>query len=167
MKKIIFHLTAVLFFCVAGFSTYAQISVGGGLIYHTELSYIGVNARAQIDAAELGSATLGVVPQATYYFAESGFTWIEFVADANLGFGDVDEFTAYPILGLRYDIITVSFFGISATDGEFGFNAGAGAQYAISDNLKAYLEAKYQGYFSEFGGTPISIGAGVLFTLGN
>jgi hypothetical protein len=167
MKKSIFtHFAMAIFFCIAGLTAQAQLQIGGGLVYHTEIQELGINVRAQLDVGELGNATLGVVPHGTYYLIGDGLSWIELGADANLRFGDVDAIVFYPIVGLRYDLVTVSFFGVSASSGEFGFNAGAGTQINLG-GLTVFVEAKFQPYFSEFEGTPIGIQGGVLVPLGN
>lgn len=163
MKRTFFvQIATVLFFLVAGFTAQAQTAVGGGLAFSTDLSYIGLNLRAQFDVTELGDNNVAVAPNLTYYFADEGFSWVEINGDVYLQFGDSEGTSFYPIVGLRYDLVTINLgpFG-SASTGQLGLNAGAGAQFAISDGIKLYAEAKA----ATLNGTRFVAGAGVLFNL--
>lgn len=59
----------------------------------------------------------------------------------------------YPVVGLG--AATIKVFDFSET--RFMFNVGAGAEYAITENIAAALEIKYQ-YIKDFGRLPITLG---------
>lgn len=72
-------------------------------------------------------------------------------------FNVAEKINVYPLAGLHYAKVKVDFgeFG-SASDGEIGFHLGGGAEYQITPNIKADIEAKYQ--FSSTDQAVISVG---------
>lgn len=140
----------------------AQISIGGGATFATQIEDVGLNVRAQIPVFEVGGNDIAATPNISYYFSGAGLTWLEMNADFSYMLGDPDVIVGYPIIGARYDLTIINIFGFTESVGEFGINAGLGTQYSIGDNLKVYLEGKYlTGVFNRF-----VIGIGVMTTIG-
>mgnify|MGYP000291861932 CR=1 FL=1 len=152
MKKYLSSLLLTfLFVTLSHFAVQAQIHVGTGASFATQLDDVGLNIRLQVDIADVGDGRLAAVPNVTYYFVGQGFTWLEINGDFTYMLGDPDVIVGYPIIGGRYDMNITSFLGQSQTVGNVGLNTGLGTQYSIGDNLKVYLEGKYLfGVFNRF-----------------
>ncbi len=166
MKKII--LTFVVLFGMSQFSI-AQIDLGVGLMA-TDNAYgaLAIEAKADFGISE----KISVSPSVDYFFPtgadllgiDDGVDLLLTVSlDGHYYFEIMDGFKAYPLAGINLLVSNVDDNNWYWDAYDFGprifINAGAGATYAFSDSMKAYLELKY----TRFGPTA---SAGVLFSLG-
>jgi opacity protein-like surface antigen len=150
MKK----LTCILFaaFISLAFSQIAtaQISVGGGLAYGTEIEELGIQAGGVYTINEDFRAGVDFI----YYLTgdDSGFgadlTWFEINANGHYLFVTEEDLIVYALGGLNfatfsYDIPAFQGFGggdVSET--EIGLNVGAGLEYGLGF-ADLYAELKY------------------------
>jgi len=148
-KLIFLSLFSIVFFSQ---KTNAQITVGGGLAYGTEIETVGFNATGQYFIKE----NIAIVPSFTYYLPRNivgnfSLKWFEINADINYYFDlENSNIKPYGLGGLNYSIITVpSFdFGIlgssdSSSNSELGFNLGAGADYDLGKKITPFAQLKY------------------------
>jgi len=150
------NIFTVLFFLTITFftqKTNAQITIGGGLAYGTEIESAGVNVTGQYFFNE----NIAIAPSFTYYFPKStfgdfSFKWYEINADVNYYFKVPDsKIKPYGLAGLNYSIITFpsidfGFFGgstESSSNGELGFNLGGGAGYDLGKKITPFAQLKY------------------------
>jgi outer membrane immunogenic protein len=148
MKKIMLAAVAA-FVLISVQNSQAQIGLGAGLAYGTEIENIGIQLGGTYVINEDFRAAVDII----YYFPkeeEGGFVetkWFEFNANAHYIFFQDDSMNAYAIGGLNYTSLTVDveipgFGSASASDGEVGLNLGIGAMIDVGfSNL--YGEAKY------------------------
>lgn len=134
-------------FLLVGFAASAQFNAGVGLAYGTDMlnsdgeeGAMGINLRAGFGISE----KLNINAGATYYLdGVDDFSAFSIDVDAHYIFAITENFKAYPLAGISLGVVTLSFGGESETEADFGVNLGAGASYNFTDNLKAFLEAKY------------------------
>ncbi|WP_255444049.1 outer membrane protein [Robiginitalea sp. SC105] len=140
--------------------------IGGFLAYGTEIENLGIGANAEFPIA----TSLTISPSLIYYFPreEGGvdFNWFEVNGNANYYFLDTDGAGVYGLAGLNYSRVKVSgdtgFGGtVSASDGRFGLNLGAGANFDIGGAIIPFAEVKYviidQGQLVVLGGVRFPI----------
>lgn len=130
-------------------------AISGG--YLSEIEGFGATADLIYEIDE----KWGVSTDATYSVADAGSTRAKwFIIDLNGRYKVYDE--AYILAGGEYLNITLKQGGLGlgavtttefeTSNGEFGFNAGAGYKYNIIDNVNVFTEVKYviidpAGYF--------------------
>ncbi|MCK0159982.1 outer membrane protein [Allomuricauda sp. F6463D] len=154
MKTINLIIATALLCLTFSFTANAQseTKLGALLAYGTEIESIGIGANAEFPIAE----KLTISPALIYYFPkdEAGVSinWFEVNANANYYFltdGNVD---VYGIAGLNYSSVKVDYddsaFGgflddYSASDGRFGLNLGAGANFNTGGSITPFAELKY------------------------
>jgi outer membrane immunogenic protein len=148
MKKIMLAAVAA-FVLISVQNSQAQIGLGAGLAYGTEIENIGI----QLGGTYLINENFRAAADIIYYFPkeeEGGYVktkWFEFNANVHYIFFNDDSMNAYAIGGLNYTSLTVEidipgFGSASGSDGEVGLNLGVGAMIDIGfSNL--YGEAKY------------------------
>ena len=158
----------VLFFLTP--KTTAQTTVGGGIVYGTEVENIGINVTGQYFINE----NIAIAPSFTYYFpktivANYSFKWYEVNADGNYYFAIADsKIKPYGLAGLNVSIISfpnASFGGFGSTTSDsstkIGANIGGGASYDIGKNITPFAQLKYT--LSSF--NQLAIMAGVRFEI--
>lgn len=144
MKNVLLVLVAVL-----GLSTMqAQMEVGGGLAIGGGTA---IEAKADFEVSD----QISISPSLDYYLIDGDYSVFGINADGHYNFDVNDDFTAYPLLGFNYLVISGN--GYSYSSG-IGINVGGGATYKISDSMKLYGELKYRRYGS-------GLSFGVLFSL--
>lgn len=159
----------LLFFVVT--ESHAQISVGGGLWYGTDINNVGFSINGKYQINEKIAAT----PAFTYFLKKDYLTLS--TLDLN-GTYNITEFenvgSLYGIGGLGLTFLGVDFdnsvlgewaeaFGGSSNSNttEFGVNVGAGFNIGINEKLSVSPEAMYT-----FGGVSyLRIGAKIMFAL--
>lgn len=138
MKKLLSFSIILLISLGISETASAQWSAGGGLVYGTEVSEIGLqlNGVYEIDEEWRGSADF------IYYFVSGNLSISEFNINAHYVFHDEDELTAYGIGGINYLRVSSSFQGFSASGSEIGLNIGAGLEYDL-EFANLFAEAKF------------------------
>lgn len=149
-----------------GYSVNAQENtrIGALLAYGTEIESIGIGVNAEFPVLE----NLTISPSVIYYLPkeESGFkmNWIEVNANANYYFVTQDNLGVYAIGGLNYSHVKLeydtSFAFADVSDGRFGLNLGAGANFELG-GITPFAELKYV----IIDGGQLVIGGGVKFNL--
>ncbi len=144
----------------------SQISIGGGLAYNRKIAGTGVTLKAEFNITN----EIAVSPSASYFFGRriGSYRSSAIAADCNAHyFFDVIEskLKIYPVLGVNYTSYksAITFFSVynEISDNAIGGNLGAGARWAFSEKLSAYLEPKYIiGDYNQ-----VVINAGVLLKL--
>ena len=123
----------------------AQLAVGGGLAYGSDIESAGV----QIGGTYFLLQEQGIRIAADLIFFFQGEdvpgtdvnVW-EFNANGHYIFNEADAFLAYALAGISLASVTVDLgaFG-EVSDSELGLNAGAGIEYSIG-GVKLYAEGK-------------------------
>ena len=162
-KKNILAFTLMLLFSIP---MQSQISVGGGLGYNRKIAGPGVTLKAEFHITK----EIAVSPDASYFFGRriGSYRSSAFAVNCNAHyFFDVidSKLKIYPLLGLNYTTYksAITFFSVynEVNDNAIGGNLGAGARWAFSEKLSAYLEPKYIiGDYNQ-----VVINAGVLLKL--
>lgn len=145
-----------------------ETRIGAFVAYGSEIENIGIGANAEFPIAE----NLTISPSLIYYFPKEEFgikwSWFEVNGNANYYFVNEDNIGVYALGGLNYSSIKVSYdeslgFGgsSSASDGEFGLNLGAGANFDLGGSITPFAELKYV----IINGGQLVAGAGVKFSL--
>lgn len=160
MKKIILTLTflSILFFQ----NVYAQLEVGGGIAFGTEIEQPGINFRGYYSLSDqpLGPGYVRFGPGFTFFLprkytttwfgttTETTSTWFEINLDGNYVFGE-NQIKGYGLFGFNIGTISYKFEQTGAvvssssdSDTELGVNLGVGGMYEL-DNLSIFGEFKY------------------------
>ena len=167
MKKL-FALTLLLASFITVQDTFAQIKAGGGLVFGSEISQLGIDVRGEYYIDE----NWVVVPNFNFFFSDketisvleikTTLTTLNF--DGHYLFPlDGDQFDVYPLAGINFSIVSVKddFSGLDDSETKVGLNLGGGGQYEINDLLTAFAEIKY--VISDF--DQLVIGGGILVTI--
>ncbi|MBX2822783.1 MAG: outer membrane beta-barrel protein [Rhodothermaceae bacterium] len=148
----------------------AQLAVGGGLAFGTDIEAAGIQAGGTYFLLEEQGIRLAL--DLIFFFPGEdavGFDINVFEINANghYIFNEGDAFIAYALAGLSLATVSVDvdlgpFGGTqSASDSELGLNAGAGIEYSIG-GVKLYGEGKLVlGGFDQFvlsGGVRVPLG---------
>jgi len=171
MKNLLKSLVAIfLFFIVADAS--AQISVGGGLWFASDISSVGISANGKYAIDEDWSAAASF----TYFLEKDYVKWSMLDFDANYNITEIENIgSLYGIGGLAVTLWSVDFDGGTYDLGEYGsydldfddsgsdigLNLGLGLNIEASEKFAIAPEVKYTisdgGFFR--------IGAKILFDL--
>ena len=169
MKNNVILTFALIIFSAFTFKAQAQLSVGAGLAFGTEIANIGITAKGHYGINEIweGAASF------TFFLTGEDAPGVdlnvwEFNADAHYLVSNNDKFSFYPLAGLSLAGVSIDFnTGIPGFDGktsatEVGLNIGAGGELKFSDSLSGVAEIKYViGGFDQ-----LVANVGVLFALG-
>lgn len=129
-------------------SAMAQLSVGGGLGFGTDVEELSAFLRGEYQFAEQwrGAATLN------FFFLEDipgiDVGWTTFNLDAHYILSDNGSFQLYGIGGLNIAFIKVgidlgAFGSVNETTTEIGLNLGGGARLLVSERFAPFAELKY------------------------
>ena len=161
-------LAAVFFFFTGIFMSSAQqdTRIGVMLNFGTEVEAIGAGVNAEFPILE----NLSIAPAFIYYFPGDQYggslNWWEINGNANYYFVNNENLGFYGIGGLNYTHVSFdwgdeSFGAIESSDGRFGLNLGAGANFNIGSNITPFAELKYV----IIDGGQLVLGAGVKFSI--
>lgn len=169
MKKIILAAVAA-FILISVQNSNAQIGLGAGLAYGTEIETIGI----QVGGTYLINENFRVAADIIYFFPktegdsdfEVEFKWFEFNANVHYIFFEDESMNAYGLAGINYASLTIetpsitipglgTIGGGSATESEIGLNLGIGAMLDL-DFAWLYGEVKYN--VSDFDQLVIAVG---------
>mgnify|MGYP003881448753 CR=1 FL=1 len=168
MKKLMKSQVLTVALAMLTMPLFAQINVGGGIAFGSEIENLGFTAKGTYSINEQWEGAASFT-----YFIPKSFGTIDWTLWAlNLDghyLKNVNEkFTIYPLAGLSIGGFTFdnnfSFGGVDGgktTTTEVGINLGGGAYLGISEKMKGYAEIKYiVGGFDQ-----LVLNAGVLFNL--
>ncbi|TVQ10115.1 MAG: hypothetical protein EA364_12825 [Balneolaceae bacterium] len=174
MKKIILAAVAA-FVLISVQNSHAQIGLGAGLAYGTEIETIGI----QLGGTYLINENFRVAADIIYFFprteGDSDFKfetkWFEFNANLHYIFFEDESMNAYGLAGINYtrlslDSPTINIPGVgpigggSFSESEIGLNLGVGGMIDL-DFAWLYGEVKYN--VSDF--DQLSIAVGLRFAL--
>lgn len=166
LKSTVLVLLVMILGLTYSVSAQENTRIGALIAYGTEVESVGVGVNAEFPIIE----NLTIAPSFIYYLPkdESGvkINWFEVNANANYYFVAQDNLGVYAIGGLNYSSVKVdfdssyAFAGSSASDGRFGLNLGAGANFELG-GITPFAELKYV----IIDGGQLVIGAGVKFNL--
>lgn len=164
------NLLLTSLFAILTTGAFAQVGIGAGLSFGTDVSEVGIFARGSYQFAEQwrGAATFN------YYLAgnEGGVSvsfW-DINLDAHYLFWENEQFRAYALGGLGIAIISVDAnvpsvpgFDYNESTSDFGINLGAGGEYKVNENVRPFAELKFDvGLYNQ-----LVIMAGVKYLFNN
>lgn len=163
-KNILQFIFFGLFFMGLSLTADAQFRVGGGLAFNTEEGPgIGIDLRAEYVVNE----KFVIAPNFNLFFKNDGVSVSEFNADIHYAVNVSDGLGFYPLGGINITRIKFDLGSLgSASNSEFGLNAGGGLNFGISDNLRVFGELKYVLLFDAGGYNPLVLSAGVMYQIG-
>jgi opacity protein-like surface antigen len=139
-------IAIVLFFTVAEAS--AQISVGPGIVYGTDINNIGISVNGKYEFNE----TWAAAPSFTYFLKKDYVNWSALDFDANYQITELENIGGlYAIGGLNMTFYKIKIDGLSdwlggddsVTGSNTGLNLGIGLNYAASEKFIIAPELKY------------------------
>ena len=158
MKKILFTFVMLL----VGMTSFAQQGstwVGANVNYgmHSDYKNFGVGAKVQYEFIDNWRAEASF----NYFFKKDYCTMWDFNLNVHYLI-PVGSLNIYPLAGFTLLGNKVEVLGVSHSDSDFGFNAGAGIEFPITDGIKLNFEGKYQ-YVKDWDRPVLSVG--VAFAL--
>lgn len=168
------HFITVIILLVVVFSfseAKAQISVGGGIVYGTDINNIGFSINGKYEINEDWSAA----PSFTYFLKKNYVKWSALDFDANYQIIDIEKVGGlYALGGLNLTFWGIDtkrsgldkfadYYGgsIDTNTTDIGLNLGVGLNYTLTEKLAIAPEMKYT-----LGGVNyFRIGVKVLFGL--
>lgn len=98
----------------------------------------------------------------SYGFKDNGISMLAIAANVHYMIPVLPRFQMYPLVGFGYARPKAHWDGGSKSFNRFLFNIGVGGELAITRNLSANIEFKYQ-YIKDFQRFPISVGLAYKF----
>ncbi|MCF8373873.1 MAG: outer membrane beta-barrel protein [Bacteroidales bacterium] len=165
--KNLFKLFAVTILVFTFSKTDAQISVGAGLVYGTDISNIGFTLNGKYEFNEKWSAA----PSFTIFLKKDYVNWSALDLDANYQIMEIENIGGLYAIGginmtffkIKYDDIYSGLPGLdnSVTGSEMGINLGVGIDIPVTEKITVAPELKYTiGGFNY-----LHIGAKALYTI--
>lgn len=140
-------VVAILFLVVTEAS--AQISVGPGLVYGTDINNIGISVNGKYEFNEKWSAA----PAFIYFLKKDYVNWSALDLDANYQLTEIENLGGlYAIGGLNMTFFKIKYeadfgefgnFSESLTGSDAGINLGIGLNIATSEKFALAPEVKY------------------------
>ena len=138
MKKI-FMIALMAVMSMGAFAQDSKFAVGanvGYAAYGDGYSPFGVGAKFQYEFVKDFRAEAAY----NYWFKKNGAGLMDFDLNFHYLIGIGEGLRVYPILGANLGMTQ----GLPDNETIFGFNAGAGIEYFIAENLKLNLDIKFQ-----------------------
>lgn len=159
MKKYLM-IVCMMLISTATFAQQGATWVGANVNYglHKDYKNLGIGAKVQYEFIDNFRAEAS----GNYFFKKDYCTMWDVNLNVHYLIKASDKLTIYPLAGLTLLGEKVEVAGVSASDSDFGFNAGAGVEFPLSEGIKLNIEAKYQ-YVKDWDRPVIS--AGVSFAL--
>ncbi len=161
--KNVFRSVLFLFCFFAITQANAQISVGAGLVYGTEIDNIGISVNGKYAFNEQWSAA----PSFTYFLEKDMMNWSSLDLDANYQLMPIESLgSLYALGGLnitfwKFDYDLGEWGEWDASDSEAGINLGLGLDIPAGDKLSIAPEVRYT-----FGGADyLRLGVKLMFAL--
>lgn len=153
MRRILLLMVAVLCITVASAQEKGETAVGAQVVYGSGdgLSNIGIGAKFQWNVIN----RLRLEPSFTYFLKKDNINMWNAGVNVHYLLPVADAITLYPVAGAGIWGIKVSvpemdlgeygnYGGGSASNSEFGFNIGAGADFNLSEKFVINAELKYK-----------------------
>ncbi len=167
MKKLFLTMCIALVSVVA-FAQKGEKAVGVNLSYGTEISNLGIGVKGQYGLTDAIRLEAGF----DYFLEKDGAKLWDINVNAHYLFPIAEKIKVYPLAGLTYancsvgEVIVYDELGrestTSSSDGKFGVNLGAGAQYDVNEKWAVNFEAKYQ-LISDFNQAVFGLGVSYKF----
>lgn len=147
MKNLLKTLAVAIFILVVTEAS-AQISVGGGIVYGTDINNIGISANGKYEFNEKWAAA----PAFTYFLKKNYVNWSALDLDANYQITELENIGGlYAIGGLNMTFYKIKINGLSefmggsdsVTGSNTGLNLGVGLNFAASEKFIIAPELKY------------------------
>ena len=143
MDKKVITLILILF---SSISLRAQISVGGGLVYGTEIENIGISVNGLYEVNETWKAA----PTFTYFLEKNYVNWSVLDLDAHYNLTEIENIgNLYALGGLSFtfwswdDSYNWGIPGLDLNGTEVGVNLGMGIRKNINEKLFLTPEIRY------------------------
>lgn len=145
MKKVIIAACMMLIGLGNAFAQQGKQAIGGNLSYGTEIESVGLGLKYQYNITD----QIRIEPSMDYFFKNNGLSMFDINANIHYLFPVASNARLYPLAGFTYtnwhlDLGKVGDYNVSGSDGKFGVNLGAGAEFNLSANWVMNLEIKYQ-----------------------
>lgn len=129
-------------------STFVGVNANYGM--HKDYKNFGLGAKVQYEFIDnwRGEASFN------YFFKKDYCTFWDVNLNLHYLFKVSDKFNVYPLAGMT--LLSTKVEGLDSKS-KFGFNAGAGVEYSLTDKLKVNAEGKYQ-YVKDYDRPVISVG---------
>ena len=139
MKKGVF-LAVMILGIMSVSSLKAQLSIGPGVHYATEIESIGIQGVA---AYELPS-NLGVMAGYTHFLEKDNVKWSAIDVDATYSLYSMEERgSVYALAGVSFLQTKVEIEGVKVTGNDTGFNIGAGWKIGMGSTMNLVPEVRY------------------------
>jgi hypothetical protein len=143
----------------------AQITVGPGIVYGTDINNIGISANGKYVFTEKWSAA----PSFTYFLKKNGLNWSALDLDANYQLSEIENLgSLYAIGGLNVTFFKFKYdadfgewgdYSSSVSGSDAGVNLGLGLNVAATEKFALAPEIRY----TLGGGNYLRIGVKVMF----
>lgn len=145
MKKFIIAACMMLIGFGSAFAQQGKQAIGGNLSYGTEIESVGLGVKYQYHITD----QIRIEPSMDYFFKNDGLSMFDINANVHYLFPVAGNVRLYPLAGFTYtnwhlDLGKVGDYNVSGSDGKFGVNLGAGAEFNLVANWVMNLEIKYQ-----------------------
>lgn len=145
MKKFIIAACMMLIGFGSAFAQQGKQAIGGNLSYGTEIESVGLGVKYQYHITD----QIRIEPSMDYFFKNDGLSMFDINANVHYLFPVASNVRLYPLAGFTYtnwhlDLGKVGDYNVSGSDGKFGVNLGAGAEFNLAANWVMNLEIKYQ-----------------------
>ena len=145
MKKLIIALCVAVMGIGSLAAQKGQSAAGLNFGYGSEIESFSIGAKYQYGITDALRAEAAF----NYFLEKDGVSMWGIDVTAHYLFNVAENIKVYPLAGVTYANAKVEWEGVSASEGAFGINVGAGVEYSISENIAINLEAKYQKLFGD------------------
>lgn len=145
MKKFLIASCMLFISLSSAFAQQGKQAIGGNLSYGTEIESVGLGVKYQYNITD----QIRIEPSMDYFFKNDGLSMFDINANVHYLFPVASNVRLYPLAGFTYtnwhlDLGKVGDYNVSGSDGKFGVNLGAGAEFNVAANWVMNLEIKYQ-----------------------
>jgi outer membrane protein X len=165
MKKLMM-IAAMMLMSIGAFAQAGKMAVGANLGYASfgnSYSPMGLGAKFQYEFVENIRGEVAY----NYWFPKDKAGIMDFDLNFQYLFPVAEDIKIYPLAGVN---LAMQHGDMDEKESIFGFNAGAGAEYYLSEQLKLNLDIKYQynkkskdGYDIKFDGPVFQMGIAYVF----
>jgi hypothetical protein len=142
MKRIFLTVITIFILLIVSNPLNAQLSVGAGLGYGSDIEEVGIDLRANY----YFNQKFGAGTSFLYYLdGVEGISIRELNLNGHYLYLSNDRFSAYGLVGLNFFTIKLSnaIFGDNNKASETGLNIGSGGFYWLNDKFGLHGEARY------------------------
>ena len=158
--KIKHLLVTLLFLTGIQFAANAQLRLGAGLGYGTDVEELGLQFRGVYTITDPWRAAADFV---TYFDGVEDLSVWELNLNAHYAFLNDEKKTVYALAGLNFFKINYDATSGNSDNSDTGLNLGAGLELPITPQIEFYSEAR----FALGGSEQLFISAGIQYFLGD